>query len=134
MTLEKSKIEVTPGTERNFGIVFAVVFGLIGLYPLLQNAGVRWWCMAIALAFVLGAILRPALFEKPNYWWFRLGMLLGAIVAPVVMGVVYFLTIVPTGLLVRVSGKDLLKLKLDREADSYWVEREQPMQPMQRQF
>lgn len=129
-----SSITVTPGTERNFGIVFAVVFAIIGCWPLLGDGGVRWWSICVAGGFLGVAFLYPVLLKWPNYWWFRFGILLGNIIAPIVMGLVYVTTIVPMGLMVRLFRKDLLKLKLDENAQSYWVERDTPMQPMKNQF
>lgn len=115
-----------PGSERSFGIVFAVVFALIGLYPLLRAAAPHWWALAAAAAFGGFAWLRPAVYRLPNRLWFKLGLLLAAVVGPVAIGIVYLTTIVPTGLLMRLLGKDPLRLRIDPSARSYWVERSPP--------
>jgi hypothetical protein len=132
--LEGSSIEIKPGSERNFGFVFSAVFAALGFYPWLHSGQPRLWCLAIALLFLLTTLLRPALLARPNYWWFRFGLLLGAIIAPVVMSLVYITTILPIGLGLRLAGKDPLGVKLDKAAKSYWIKRETPPQSMKIQF
>ena len=134
MSLEKAYMEVKPGSEKSFGFVFATIFVLIGLYPLLSSGSLRWWSLTLATILALLTLIRPTLLAKPNYWWFRFGMFLGAIVAPIVMAVVYFLAIVPTGIAVKLAGKDLLRIKSDKSAKSYWIKRDTPLQPMKYQF
>ena len=130
----ESHVEINMGSEKSFGIVFAIVFFLIGLYPLLHGQNVRLWALIVALILLVLAFLAPKTLSIPNKLWFKLGMALGAVVAPVVMALVYFITVVPTGLLIRLSGKDLLREKLDRSANSYWIERDQPVGSMKDQF
>ncbi len=122
------------GSEKSFGIVFAIVFSLIGLYPLVHGADVRLWALIIALVLLVLAFLAPKILSVPNKLWFKLGMALGAIVAPVVMALVYFTTVVPIGLIIRLMGKDPLREKLDKDADSYWIKRDQPVGSMKDQF
>jgi len=121
-------------SEKSFGIVFAAVFFLIALYPLLDGGDLQLWAAGLALLFVAAAYLAPSLLTLPNRLWFKLGMVLGAVVAPIVMGVVYFATVVPVGLIMRLVGKDLLQQKMDTEAKSYWIERKQPVGSMEDQF
>ncbi len=130
----KQHIEANNGSEKSFGIVFATVFFLIALYPLLDGGNPRLWAVGVALLFVAAAYLAPSLLVLPNRLWFKLGMALGAVVAPVVMGLVYFTTVVPVGLIMRLMGRDLLQKKLDAGAKSYWIEREQPVGSMENQF
>lgn len=133
--LERSgHIHVGPGSERSFGLVFAAVFAIVALYPLLEGGSVRWLAVGGALVLATGALLRPGLFRVPNRLWFRFGALLGRFVSPVVMALVYIVAVLPTGLLMRLAGKDPLRLAGDREAPTYWIERDWPMQPMQHQF
>lgn len=120
------KDEVKVGSERSFGMVFAGVFALIGLFPLLGDAPVRLWALGIAAAFGLVAIIVPAALKPLNRLWFRFGLLLHKIVNPLIMGLIFFLTVTPTGLIMRMLGKDPLRLKFDREAKSYWIERAPP--------
>ena len=130
----RNHFEVKSGSEKNFGIVFAAVFLLIGLYPLMDAEGVRLWAVGMALVFVTLAYLAPKTLALPNKLWFKLGLFLGAVVAPVVMTLVFFTTVVPIGLIMRLIGKDLLQLKLYKNAESYWIERNQPVGSMKDQF
>ncbi len=134
MSEYKQYIEVESGSEKSFGIVFAVVFLLISLYPLVDNKDVHLWSLIISLIFFLLAYVAPKVLSIPNKLWFKLGMALGAIVAPVVMALVYFSTVVPIGLIMRLMGKDLLRQKLDKNTKSYWIERNEPMGSMKDQF
>ena len=129
-----SHSHVKQGTERNFGVVFGAVFGLIGLYPLLAQEGVRLWALAIAAVFFVLAFFAPRALSIPNKLWFKFGMLLGAIIAPIVMVLIYAIAVVPVGLALRLFGKDLLRVKLDKKANTYWIERSQPVGPMRDQF
>ena len=134
MSEHKKYIEVESGSEKSFGIVFAIVFLLISLYPLVDNKDVHLWSLIISLIFFLLAYVAPKGLSVPNKLWFRLGMALGAVVAPVVMALVYFTTVVPIGLIMRLMGKDLLRRKLDKNTKSYWFERNEPMGSMKDQF
>lgn len=129
-----SHVEVKHGSDRSFGVVFSLVFLVIGLLPLLSSDQPRWWSLIVAGLFLLLAWLLPSVLALPNRLWCKLGVLLGAIVAPIMMGIVYFLAVLPTGLLMRLFGKDLLKLKIDKQATSYWVKRDQPIGSMKNQF
>ena len=117
---------VKSSSDRSFGIVFATVFGVIGLWPLLDDGGVRWWSLAIALVFAAVATVRPGLLAPLNRLWFKFGLLLNSIVSPIVMGLLFYLIITPFALCMRLTGKDLLHLKHDPKAQSYWILREPP--------
>ena len=128
--------EVEMGSDRGFGLVFAVVFAIIALWPLMRGEYPRLWATIIALAFLLVALVRPQLLHPLNIVWFRFGLLLGAVVTPVVMALLYVTTIIPTGIILRLRGKDLLSLKREPERTSYWITREPGPEPgtMKRQF
>ncbi|MEW5727595.1 MAG: SxtJ family membrane protein [Pseudomonadota bacterium] len=114
--------EVQMGSERAFGIVFAVVFGGLALLPLLDGGGVRWWSAAVGGAFLAAALAKPDVLRPLNVVWFKFGMLLHHVVTPVVMGLLFFCTVTPVGLLMRMSGKDPMRLKKP-QARSYWIDR-----------
>ena len=114
--------EVKMGSERSFGIVFAIVFLLIALFPLLGDGGVRLWSAGVAAVFGGLAFLAPELLAPLNTLWFKFGMLLSKIMSPIVMGILFFVTVTPTGLIMRARGKDLLRQKLDPDAETYWIE------------
>lgn len=124
--LKTSFAEPKIGSERNFGLVFATMFALVALSPLAHGHQVRVWPLPIAVAFLGAAVLLPSALAPLNQLWFRLGLLLGKFVTPLVMTVLFFVTVTPVGILMRAAGKDPLRLKRQPEAKSYWVERSQP--------
>ena len=127
-------VETEVGSEKGFGIVFSIVFCIIGLYPLVDGKEVRVWSVSIAILLLFISFSKPKVLSVPNRLWFKFGVMLGAIVSPVVMAFVYFLTVVPTGILMRLFGKDLLRKKLDKTTKSYWAERNQNIGSMKDQF
>jgi predicted membrane metal-binding protein len=118
--------DVSQGSERQFGLVFAAVFAVIGLIPLIDGEAVRWWALVPAIAFAVIAFVYPKVLSPFNRWWFCFGLLLHKVVSPIVLGLMFLLAITPVGLLMRALGKDLLKLRFDRNAESYWIERNPP--------
>ena len=129
-----SHVSTEQSSEKSFGIVFSIVFLIVALYPLINSAGLRIWALVVSIIFFLLAFLAPKILVLPNKLWFKFGLLLGSIVAPIFMAFVYFVTVLPTGLIMRLLGKDLLKQKLDKNAKSYWIERKEPMGSMKNQF
>ena len=115
---------VKGGSDRGFGVVFAVVFFAIGLFPLLNGGPPRVWALGVAGAFLAAALVRPALLAPFNRVWFKFGLLLQRVVSPLVMAVIYFAVVTPTGLVMRTLGKDTLRLKYDPDARSYWIHRD----------
>jgi saxitoxin biosynthesis operon SxtJ-like protein len=122
----KRQHDVKAGSERGCGFVFAGFFFFLAFWPLVAGGAVRAWSVAVAAAFLAIALLRPALLAPLNRVWLKLGMLLHRVVSPVVLGVLFYLVVAPTGLLMRALGKDPLRLRLDRASDSYWLERRPP--------
>jgi predicted membrane metal-binding protein len=120
---------VEGSSDRSFGFVFAVVFVIIALWPLWYGGGLRWWSVGVAVAFAVVAVVIPRLLSVPNRLWMKLGLLLGKIVSPIALGVLFYLVFLPIGLLMRLTGKDPLKLKRDAAAASYWVDRKPPGPP-----
>ncbi|WP_406644759.1 SxtJ family membrane protein [Aliisedimentitalea scapharcae] len=117
---EHTKVKV--GSDRSFGLVFAGVFTIIALFPLLGEGSIRFWALGAAAVFGGLALIAPELLNNANKLWFRFGMVLGAIVSPIVMGILFFGTVTPTGLIRRALGADPLNRSFDPEADSYWIE------------
>lgn len=129
-----SHIEIKQGSEKSFGIVFSIVFLIVALYPLINSDEFHTWALVVSVVFLLLTFTAPQVLNLPNKLWFMFGTLLGSIVAPIVMALVYFITVLPIGLIMRLLGKDLLKQKLDKNAKSYWIERDEPIGPMKNQF
>lgn len=118
--------ETVGSTDRGFGQVFAAVFALVGGIKLWIGNPWFWpWFVAAFLVLVV-AYARPALLAPFNRLWTRFGLLLFRVVNPVVMGILFFLTVVPIGLIMRAAGKDMLRLRLDPAAGSYWIRRDPP--------
>jgi len=117
---------VEAGSERGFGFVFSAVFAVVGLWPLTGGGAVRMWALGLAGGFLLAALAAPRLLRPANRLWFRFGQLLHGIVTPVVLGIIFFVTVVPTGWLMRLFGKDPLNLRFEPEAPSYWIRRDPP--------
>ncbi len=118
--------DVKAGSERSLGLVFAVVFAIIALWPLLDGVGPRWWAVGAAGVFLGLGLFAPPLLKPLNRAWFRLGMVLHKVVNPIIMALLFFVTVTPMALLMRVFGKDLLHIKFDAAAKTYWVERTPP--------
>ena len=134
MLEQKQNIETSNGSEKSFGIVFAGIFLFIALYPLVYEGHIRLWAVAVALVFLATAYVTPVLLVLPNKLWFELGLAIGRLVGPIVMGLIYFITVVPVGLIMRLIGKDLLRQKLNPDVKSYWIEREEETSSMEDQF
>ena len=126
--------EVRMGSARGFGLVMAAAALIISLWPLAAGGSVRWWLAAIALCFAGLAIFAPRLLAPLNRIWFRFGLMLGAVVAPLVMALLFFLVVTPTGMIMRALGKDPLRQKPDRSAATYWITRRESVGSMKRQF
>ena len=129
--------EVKVGSERSFGITFAAIFLIIGSFPLISGESPGGWALCIGVIFLIAAFALPAALRPLNIVWFRFGMLLHKIVSPLVMVFLFFITVAPIGLIMRLRGKDLLNLRFDPDASSYWIERrasELEPETMRRQF
>ena len=132
--MERHLIETERSSERSFGITFAVVFLAIVGFVFWKSGDVLWWLVAASASLLLITFTFPGLLSKPNELWFKFGMLLGRVIAPIVMALVYVTTFLPMGLYVRLTGKDLLRARLDAESRTYWIRRETQPQPMKNQF
>jgi hypothetical protein len=132
-----SRRRVVVGSNRTFGVVFAVVFAIIALWPMFSGATPRLWAAAIAGVLLAAAFLAPTLLSPLNRAWFHVGLGLHRVINPIVMAIIYYGTVVPVGLILRARGKDILRLKRDPNAKSYWIERDPPGPPrgsMTKQF
>ena len=120
-------------SNKNFGIVFFIVFLLIAVWPLIDGQSLRVWSLIVSLIFLVLGLLNSKLLNPLNLAWVKFGKILGKVVAPIVMGVIYFIIITPIGLFLRLIGKDLLQTKFSKN-NSYWIKREKNIGPMKRQF
>jgi hypothetical protein len=133
--LENSRnFSIEYGSEKSFGVVFSFVFCLIALYPLSKSQDLNIWALLIAFIFLILGYLAPKILTIPNKLWFKFGIFIGHIMTPILMALIYFIAVLPTGLIMRILGKDLLKTRLDKKAKSYWIIRDEKMGPMKNQF
>ena len=128
----KNLINIKRKDNITFGILFFILFLIIGLYPLKSEGLIRIWSVVLSLVFLIITIIRPNLFTFINKLWIQFGILLGKIISPIVMGLVFFFVVTPTGIFVRIFKKDVMGLK--RGANTYWINREDRAQSMKKQF
>ena len=126
--------EIKLGSNKSFGIVFSVVFLLISIYPLINNENIRYWSLIIALVFLILGLLNSKILTPLNKLWFKFGLFLGKIISPIIMGIIFFVVVTPIGVIMRLIGKDVLNLKLNKKEGSYWIEKEGPKSKMKNQF
>ncbi len=130
MTKSKEKLP----SNKNFGIVFFLVFIIIGLWPLLENNEIRYWSIFTSLIFLLLGLLNSKILKPLNKLWFYFGILLGRMISPLVMGIIFYLIVTPIGLLMRLFRKDILNLKYNTNSRSYWIKKDGPKSKMKNQF
>tara|TARA_A100000164_G_C21202916_1_gene450280 strand:- start:15 stop:398 length:384 start_codon:yes stop_codon:yes gene_type:complete len=125
--------DVKISSNRSFGIVFFIVFLLIAFYPLTYSGDIGIWSAIISLIFLVLGLLNSRILTPLNKLWFKFGILLGKIISPLLMGIIFFLVVTPTGLIMRLLGKDVLNLKYNKNK-SYWIEKNGPKSKMKNQF
>ena len=125
--------EVKISSNKSFGIVFFIVFLLISLYPLLNQESLRIWSLIFSLIFLILGIINSKILTPLNKAWFKFGILLGKIISPLVMGLIFFFVVTPIGILMKILRKDLLNLRFNQNK-TYWVEKTEPKSKMKNQF
>lgn len=119
--------EVKGSSNRGFGLVFASVFCIVGLWPLTVEGGqMRMWSLGVAVVFLLVSLIAPNILAPANRLWTAFGLLLHKIVNPIIMALIFFVAVTPTALIFRMLGKDPLRMRLDKAATSYWIHRTPP--------
>ena len=120
-------------SSRTFGILFFLLFLLIGIWPITNNESLRWWSIILSLIFLFLGLLKPNILAPLNKIWIKLGELLGRIIAPIVMAIIYFIIITPMAIVLKLFKKDLLKIKFT-PVNTYWIKRDKKFGSMKRQF
>ena len=128
------KKNVALPSNRNFGLVFCILFLVVSLWPLLNNNEIRMWSLFISGIFLLLGLSNSKLLLPLNKLWFKFGILLGNIIGPIVMGIIFFFVVTPTGLIMRALGKDLLGLKNNTKKKSYWIVKNNIKSSLRNQF
>jgi len=118
--------KVVAGSDRSFGVVMAFALAAVTLLNAWHSGRLWPWTGGLAALFMGAALLRPSILHPLNLIWLRFGLLLHKVVNPIVMALLFYGTVLPTGLVMRMMGRDLLRLKRQPDADSYWIVRQPP--------
>ena len=121
-------------SNKSFGLLFFVVFLIIGLWPLKNGENLNFYFIAVSIIFLILGLINSKLLSPLNKSWIKLGEILGIIIAPIVMALVYFVILTPVSFIVRIFGKDLLNLKLLKDKETYWIKRKKSLGSMKKQF
>ena len=121
-------------SNKSFGLLFFVVFLIIGLWPLKNGENLNFYFITASVVFLILGLLNSKLLTPLNKSWIKLGEILGIIIAPIVMALVYFVILTPVSIIVRMFGKDLLSLKFLKEKETYWIKRKKSLGSMKKQF
>ena len=127
-------MEVKRSSNKSFGLLFFVVLLIIGLWPLKNGENLNFYFIATSIIFLILGLINSKLLTPLNKSWIKLGEILGIIIAPIIMALVYFVILTPVSFIVRILGKDLLSLKLLKEKETYWIERKKSLGSMKKQF
>ncbi len=125
--------EIKPSSNRSFGVVFFIVFLVISIYPIVNNENLRMWALITSFIFLILGVINSFVLTPLNIIWFKFGIFLGKVISPIIMGVIFFFVVTPTGLIMRILRKDLLNLKFNNNK-SYWIEKKGPKSRMKNQF
>ena len=121
-------------SNKSFGLLFFVVFLILGLWPLKNGENLNYYFLTASAIFLLLGLINSKLLSPLNKLWIKLGEVLGVIIAPIVMALVYFVILTPVSIIVRVFGKDLLGIKFNKKINSYWIKRKKNLGSMRKQF
>ncbi len=126
-------MKIKIGSNRSFGIVFFIVFLIVSLWPILNNENIRIWSLVISIIFLVLGIFNSKILYPLNKLWFRFGILLGNLISPIVMGVIFFAVVTPISLILKIFGKDVLSLKKNN-GNTYWKTKSNYDSSMKNQF
>ena len=125
--------QIKVSSNKSFGIVFFIVFLIIALYPMIKDGDIRLWSLILSLIFLILGLINSIILTPLNRLWFKFGIFLGKIVSPIILGIIFFLVVTPTGLLLRLFGKDVINLKYNNN-NSYWIKKTGSKSKMKDQF
>ena len=125
--------EIKISSNKSFGVVFFIIFLIVSIYPLINNGELRIWSLITAIIFLILGLINSKVLTPLNKLWFKFGLLLGKVISPLIMGIIFFLVVTPIAFIMRIIGKDLLNLKFNNKK-SYWIEKTGPKSKMKNQF
>jgi carbon starvation protein CstA len=111
-------------SNKSFGVLFFIVFLIVGLYPYFQNENIRTWSIILSIIFLILGIFNSKFLSPLKSAWLKLGEMLGKFIAPIVMLLVYFVFITPIGLILKIFNKDVINYKIKKNLKSYWIKRD----------
>jgi len=129
--LKNQKIKI--GSNKSFGIVFSIVFLVIAFWPMLNGNEINYWSLAISIVFLILGLINSKILTPLNKIWFKFGILLGNVVGPIVMGIIFFLIVTPISIIMKLLGKDLINLKKNNN-NSYWIKKNNQKSKMKNQY
>ena len=129
--MKNQKIKI--GSTKSFGIVFSIVFLVIAFWPMLNGNEINYWLLTISIVFLILGLINSKILTPLNKIWFKFGILLGNVIAPIVMSIIFFLIVTPTSIIMKILGKDLLNLKKNNN-NSYWIEKNNQKSKMKNQY
>lgn len=127
----KNKIEI--GSNRSFGIVFFLVFLVIGVFPIKSGGSINYLLVCISIIFLFLGIVNSKLLTPLNKIWFKFGIILGHVLSPVIMGLIFFMVVTPTAFVLKVFRKDVLNLK-NNNKKTYWIIKSEVSSSLRNQF
>ena len=130
--MKKNLVKIS--SNRSFGFLFFVVFLAVSLWPLKSQGDLRLWAFILSLIFLVLGVLNSRFLTPLNKLWYKFGIFLGSIVSPIVMGIIFFVIVTPIGLIMLFLGKDLLRVNKNKNASTYWINREKQKTTMKKQF
>ena len=129
--LNSNNIKIS--SNRSFGILFFIVFLIIGIWPLLNQNEIRIWSLSISIIFLVLGIFNSKILYPLNKVWFKFGIILGNIISPFVMGIIFFFVVTPTSIIMKLLGKDLINLKKNNKK-TYWIQKNNKKSKMKNQY
>ena len=134
MSERVSNNKIKSGSNKSFGLLFSIIFLIIALYPLIYGNNINYLCGIISIILFLISMLFPNILAIPNKLWFKLSLILGSIISPIVMAAIYLAIFTPFGVFMRLIGKDILKQKIEKKSKSYWIKKSKLVGSMRNQF
>ena len=127
------KGDVKISSNKSFGIIFSIVFLIIAIYPLLKHSDIKIWSLVISIIFLILGLTNSKILTPLNKLWFKIGIFLGKIFSPIIMGMIFFFIVTPIGIFMRLLKKDLLNLRFNKN-ESYWIKKSEIKSRMKNQF
>ena len=134
MNENTSNVKIESSSNKSFGLLFSVIFLIIAIYPLINKGTINYLFIFIAVIIFLISILLPAILTIPNKLWFKFSLILGSLISQIILTLIYLVIVTPTGFFVRLTGKDILNKKINKQLKSYWIKKSESFSSMKNQF